>query len=133
MSPELIAERGIPVSPALSNHWHVIPGDRTVLAFRHRCVLCADVIDPDAQLASILVSYPDRHNAHFQVHAHLDCLKRAAHPEMVASLDPNAREREWRAQMARLNDRIEAMPWWKRWRWRREVRWLGVSSSDLDA
>jgi hypothetical protein len=95
------------------------PGSRLVVG--HRCIFCAKVIRPEEGFAGILVHFPRNLNRTDQVEAHLECLRSVTHPEMAARLDESVREDEDRRMEARMRTRIEAMPWWRRWRYYRRV------------
>lgn len=87
-----------------------------------RCVFCAKPIAVQQDgYAGILLSFPGQPSP-YQVEGHLECLKRAAHPDMAERLNESVRERERREAEARMNARIDALPWWRRRRLRRLAR-----------
>jgi hypothetical protein len=76
---------------------------------------------PEQGSAGILLSFRGQRGP-YQVEGHLECLKRAAHPDMAERLDESVRERERLDVEARITARIDALPWWKRLRLRRLLR-----------
>jgi len=92
----------------------------TRLVFAQRCVFCAEmIVGRDEGWVGLLISFPEQTNRTFPAAAHLECLRRATHPDMADRLDKSVREQEEREIEARLRARVTAMPWWQRWRSRR--------------
>jgi hypothetical protein len=109
----------------------VTPDEGHVLAFRHQCVFCAEPIAPAEPDVSILIAVPGLSVHHYQVNAHLDCAKKAAHPDTAKVFDLDELARREQTSIARMNQAFEAMPWW-RWRSRRHLRALGAVPADRD-
>ena len=101
------------------------PDEGHVLAFRHQCVFCAEPIGPTEPDVSILIGVPGLSVDHYQVNAHLDCAKKAAHPDAAKVFDLDELARSEETSIARMNKAFEAMPWW-RWRSRRLLREFGA-------
>jgi hypothetical protein len=60
---------------------------------RHQCILCNEGIADDAPRTAILMFAPGDETISYQLDAHLDCLRHAAHPAMVERVDPEFFER----------------------------------------
>ena len=98
---------------------------------RHRCVFCAEPIGPEEPDVSIVIGVPGLSVRHHHVNAHLDCAKKAAHPDMEKVFDLDELARREQTQIARMNKAVEAMPWWQ-WRSRRHLRALGAKPAHKD-
>jgi hypothetical protein len=67
--------------------------DRFVWTVRHQCILCNEAIADDAPRTTILMFAPEDETISYQLDAHLDCMRRAAHPAMAERVDPAFFER----------------------------------------
>jgi hypothetical protein len=67
--------------------------ERFVKVIRHQCILCSDRIADDAPRAAILMFAAEDETISYQLDAHLDCLRRAAHPTLSERVDPAFFER----------------------------------------
>jgi hypothetical protein len=52
-----------------------------------RCIFCNEIIEQEDARAAILMSEPDEPTKQSQLDAHLNCVRRAAHLEMVERVD----------------------------------------------
>jgi hypothetical protein len=67
--------------------------ERFVKVIRHQCILCSEAIADDAPRTAILMFAPEDESISYQLDAHLDCLRRAAHPAFAERVDPAFFER----------------------------------------
>jgi hypothetical protein len=66
---------------------------QSVLRIVQRCVFCTKPIEQEQPRAAILIVMPEDRNTHFQVDAHLECLRRAVDPSMSEQVNPAYFER----------------------------------------
>jgi hypothetical protein len=67
--------------------------DKFVKTIGHHCILCSEGIADDAARTTVLMFAPDDETISYQLDAHLDCMRRAAHPAMAERVDPAFFER----------------------------------------
>ena len=60
----------------------------SVLRIEQRCTLCNEGIESGQSRAAIIMFESDDKVVSYQLDAHLDCLRRAAHPAMAERVDP---------------------------------------------
>jgi hypothetical protein len=65
----------------------------SLLAVSHVCVLCNERIESDQSRAAILMFGAADEVVQYQLDAHLNCLRRAAHPAIAERVDPTFFER----------------------------------------